>query len=143
MNWNKLHSEAREHCQYLFNKHKDDHHYLIEMDPHVARLVVNLMADAFKSGYMHASTTKTPQPECKDLLQKMHDGYMAVYKENLELVEQYRQMVRDGSGSFEIAQQHKGKCSALIHFINDIRYVLNEPPIGEDSDAYGYIFNVE
>ena len=77
----------------------------------------------------------------RELLQKMHDGYMEQLEHYGEIVEEYEKMEK--GGLFLQGHGEKGKCSALIHVINDIRHVLDLTPIGEDSDSYGYIFNVE
>lgn len=88
----------------------------------------------------------------KLLIQKMHDEYMIEYEEDLKHGSDYQQMAEDlflesknqsASRLIQNARLFQGKCFSLIHVINDLRHVLGLPLIGEDSNSYGYIFNVE
>ena len=80
----------------------------------------------------------------KELIQKMHDAYMKEYKENIKHDKDYRQMAKS-QDIWQLnlnARLYQGKWSSLIHVINDLRYILELPEIGEDMNSYGYIFNV-
>lgn len=84
----------------------------------------------------------------KELIQQLHDAYMIEYEQNLKYDLEYRKMKKSCSKSQEYglmsnARLFQGKWSALIHVINDLRHILGLPNIGEDMNAYGYVFDIE
>jgi fructosamine-3-kinase len=79
------------------------------------------------------------------LIVKMHDAYMQEYKQELYWEKEWRKIYAEQKHWRQEAEArlHQGKATALIHVINDLRHVLGRKPIGVDSNAYGYIFDIE
>lgn len=49
----------------------------------------------------------------------------------------------DRMGMFLQERLFQGRYGALAKVVNDLRHILELPPEGEDSNAYGYVFEVE
>lgn len=74
----------------------------------------------------------------------LHDRYLREAREQLQLRLSYARMKKeqpDNPGLTSNLRLHQGKEAALYTVVNDLRHLLNLPPLEESSHYHGYAYN--